>query len=79
MQGPPPTPRITRLPTPDLPELSGRAFCSCDGTHSSQPVHVKMTAQESKTFCTCDGINCNKPVHMKMNVQSKKPSGLSTQ
>jgi len=29
LPSPPPTPRITRLPTPDLPPLKGGRFCDC--------------------------------------------------
>lgn len=55
MQGPPPTPRITRLPTPDLPDISRRKFCICNGAkcktlvnHKGKPVHSKMNAQSKK-------------------------------
>jgi hypothetical protein len=78
-QGPPPTPRITRLPTPDLAEVSGTTFCTCDAKNCNKPVHLYTDAQESKNVCTCDCTNCNKLFHVKMNVQSKKPSGPSTQ
>ncbi|KAE9368783.1 hypothetical protein N431DRAFT_64157 [Stipitochalara longipes BDJ] len=69
IQGPPPTPRITRLPTPDLPELTGTTFCTCDGTGCDKLVHVWMDAQEKQSVYTCDDTNCNKSVHLKMNVQ----------
>lgn len=78
IQSPPPTPRITRLPTPDLPEVGGTTFCTCDGTNDNKPVHLWMNAQESKTLCTCDSTNCNKTVHLKMDIQSKTPSGPAT-
>ncbi|KAN0093649.1 hypothetical protein V8E51_016833 [Hyaloscypha variabilis] len=68
-QGPPPTPRITRLPTPDLPDLTGTAFCTCDDTDCSKLVHLRMDAQEKQSVCTCNDTNCNKSVHLKMNVQ----------
>jgi hypothetical protein len=53
MQGPPPTPRITRLPTPELPDISGRKFCMCANCKrlvesKGKPVHVKMNAQSKK-------------------------------
>jgi len=73
--GPPPTPRITRLPTPDLPELTGTAFCTCDGRNCDKRVHVWMDAKEKQSVCTCEDTNCSKPVHLKMDVQRKKPSG----
>jgi hypothetical protein len=52
-QGPPPTPRITRLPTPDLPDISGRKFCVCSdckrlADSKGKPIHVKMNAQSKK-------------------------------
>ncbi len=30
---PPPTPRPARLPSPDLPDISGREFCDCHGSN----------------------------------------------
>ncbi|EPE24432.1 hypothetical protein GLAREA_08284 [Glarea lozoyensis ATCC 20868] len=30
---PPPTPRISRLPTPDLDDIGYQGFCSCDDSH----------------------------------------------
>lgn len=57
MQGPPPTPRITRLPTPDLPDISRRKFCICNSAkcktlvnHKGKPVHSKMNAQSKKHY-----------------------------
>jgi hypothetical protein len=79
MQGPPPTPRITRLPTPDLPEVGGTTFCTCQATSCSKPVHLYTDAQGTKDVCPCNGTNCNKPFHFKMKVQSKKPSAPSTE
>ena len=77
--GPPPTPRITRLPTPELPELPGSAFCTCHGQYCDKRVHVWMDAKEKQSVCTCEDTNCNKPVHLKMKVQRKKPSGPSAE
>ncbi len=79
LQGPPPTPRITRLPTPDLPELTGTAFCTCDDTNCRKLVHLLMNAQEKQSACTCNDTSCNKSVHLKMKVQRKKPSGPSAE
>ena len=80
MQGPPPTPRITRLPTPDLPGVSGTTFCTCDATNCNKLVHLWTTAQERRAVCNCDDANCKKPFHTdKMDIQSKTPSGPSTQ
>jgi hypothetical protein len=54
-QGPPPTPRPTRLPTPDLDDISGRRFCNCSQhycehykkSHGSDEIHIflKMNTQ----------------------------------
>jgi hypothetical protein len=46
--GPPPTPRITRLPTPDLPELKTSMFCSCGDTRCNKNTHRKMNEQSKK-------------------------------
>jgi hypothetical protein len=48
MQGPPPTPRITRLPTPDLPELSRSMFCSCGDARCNKITQMKMNGQRKK-------------------------------
>jgi hypothetical protein len=48
MHGPPPTPRITRLPTPDLPELKTSMFCSCGDTRCNKNTHRKMNEQSKK-------------------------------
>lgn len=48
MHGPPPTPRITRLPTPDLPDLRTSMFCSCDDARCNKFTHRKMNEQSKK-------------------------------
>lgn len=52
-QRPPPTPRPTRLPTPDLDDLSDHEFCCCDhsfgrghcGERGGRGLSSKMDAQ----------------------------------
>lgn len=48
MHGPPPTPRITRLPTPDLPELSSSLFCSCGDARCKKITHRNLNDQSKK-------------------------------
>ena len=54
-QQPPPTPRPTRLKTPDLPDLGESNFCFChwNSNHhtcaTSRPVHQKMDDQSNAT------------------------------
>jgi hypothetical protein len=48
MHGPPPTPRITRLPTPDLPELKTSMFCSCGDARCNKITYRKMNDQSKK-------------------------------
>jgi hypothetical protein len=50
MHGPPPTPRITRLPTPDLPELKMSMFCSCGDARCNKKAHRKMNEQSKKPY-----------------------------
>jgi hypothetical protein len=55
-QQPPPTPRPTRLKTPELPDIGGSKFCFCHGDTkdpacaTERLVHQKMDAQSKKTW-----------------------------
>lgn len=40
-QRPPSTPRITRLPTPELPELKGKSFCDCGRPDCTPTMYAK--------------------------------------
>lgn len=45
---PPPAPRPPRLPTPELPPISGKAFCSCcDGNYSNHDFKDSISNEHS--------------------------------
>jgi len=68
---PPPTPRITRLPTPDLPDVGGDRFCTCDDTRDAKGHgHAKVCDLNDR-----DVAKCKKPVYVKMDDQREQPLG----
>jgi hypothetical protein len=44
-EGPPPTPRISRLPTPDLSDISDGNFCTCHPERHGKHYLSKMAEQ----------------------------------
>jgi hypothetical protein len=70
-KGPPPTPRITRLATPDLPEVSRNQFCNCGGKICNKPIHVNVGADDD----CCGSTHYKWSSNFKMDAQSKKSSG----
>jgi hypothetical protein len=57
-QQPPQTPKISRLPTPDLPDFNGEIFCLCAPACSGNSAASKMTAQRKRS-CLSSQIMSN--------------------
>lgn len=50
-QQPPPTPRITRLPTPDLPDISDRNFCTASCDLQKESAYSKRSMDKFEMQC----------------------------